>query len=117
YFSYDTVRHIEPRLARSTKPDPLGVPEIRLLLSEELAVVDNLAGKLHLVVYADPSVPEAFARALARLEELRARLRDRVELPPHSAEQASEPPRSNIGEQAFYEAVAKCKRYIVEGDI
>ncbi len=117
YFSYDTVRYIEPRLARSPKPDPLGVPEIRLLLSEELAVVDNLSGKLHLVVYADPSKPGAFGEARQRLEALRARLREPAELPPHSPGADLAPPRSNIGEDAFYESVATSKRYIVEGDI
>src|SRR5947208_414641 len=53
YFGYDTVRYIERKLRGRPKPDPLGLPEIRLLLSDELAVVDNLSGKLHLIVYAD----------------------------------------------------------------
>jgi anthranilate synthase component 1 len=117
YFGYDTVRHIEPRLARSVKPDPLALPEIRLLLSDELAVVDNLSGKLHLIVYADPAQPGAHGAAMARLQALRARLRDTAKLPGHATGKPVEPPRSNIGEQAFYDAVAKCKRYITEGDI
>src|SRR6478752_3795546 len=79
YFSYDTVRYVEKRLDRAErKPDSIGLPEIRLLLSEELAVVDNLSGKLHLIVYADPSQPDAYARAQARLQELRAQLRTKV---------------------------------------
>src|SRR6187549_1533895 len=73
YFGYDTVRLIERRLAGNAKPDPLGLPDVRLLLSEELAVVDNLSGKLHLVVYANPEEPGAHARGLRRLEELRAK--------------------------------------------
>jgi anthranilate synthase component 1 len=117
YFGYDTVRYIEPRLATSAKPDPLGLPEIRLLLSEELAVVDNLSGKLHLVVYADPSQPDAYRKAMRRLEELRAMLRDKVELPPHSPPAATASPQSNIGERAFFDAVARCKAYIADGDI
>src|SRR3954466_8117036 len=71
YFGYDAVRYVEPRLRRAEKPDPLRLPDIRLLLSEELAVVDNLSGKLHLIVYADPAQPDAHARAIARLQELR----------------------------------------------
>src|SRR6185295_19863903 len=55
YFGYEAVRYVEPRLRRAPKPDPLGLPDVRLLLSEELAVVDNLSGKLHLIVYADPA--------------------------------------------------------------
>jgi len=112
YFAYDTVRAIEPRLADGRKADPLGLPDIRLLLSEELAVVDNLSGKLHLIVYADPGKPDAFAKATARLAQLRARLRDKVELPAHPPQPPLEAPRSNIGEEAFYAAVARSKRYI-----
>src|SRR5512141_1601719 len=54
YFGYDTIRYIEKRLGASIKPDPLGVPDILLVLSEQLAVVDNLSGKIFLVVYVDP---------------------------------------------------------------
>src|SRR4051812_3130959 len=112
YFGYDAVRYIEPRLRRAAKPDPLGLPDIRLLLSEELAVVDNLSGKLHLIVYADPSQAGAYDRAVARLQELRAQLRRPAELPAHVHEPSLAGPRSNIGEKVFYDAVAKCKRYI-----
>src|SRR5437763_82346 len=117
YFGYDTVRHIEKRLARPRKPDPVGLPGIRLLLSEELAVVDNLSGKLHLIVYVDPSQGDAYERGLRRLEELRAQLRKPAGLPAHEPRPTLEPPRSNIGEEAFYEAVAKCKKYIFDGDM
>ena len=58
-FGYDTVRYIEPRLAHSAPPDALATPDILLLLSEEMAIVDNLSGKLTLVVYAEPEVPGA----------------------------------------------------------
>ncbi len=117
YFGYDTVRYIEPRLRREPKPDPLGLPEIRLLLSEELAVVDNLSGKLHLVVYADPARPDAYARSHERLQALRARLRDHAGLPAHTMQPEGEAPRSNVGEAAFHAAVAKAMHYITEGDI
>ena len=118
YFAYDAVRYVEKRLDRAEpKPDPIGLPDIRLLLSEELAVVDNLSGKLHLIVYADPSQPQAFDRANARLQELRAQLRRKVELPAHDAAAPKSEPRSNIGEAAFYAAVARCKRYIEDGDM
>ena len=69
-FGYDTVRYIEPRLAKTSKPDALGTPDILLLLSEEIAIVDNLSGKLTLVVYAEPDVPNAYKRATRRLSEL-----------------------------------------------
>jgi anthranilate synthase component 1 len=61
YFGYDTVRHIERKLEKSCPPDTLGCPDILLLQCEELAVIDNLSGKLYLIVYADPKQPEAYA--------------------------------------------------------
>ncbi|MGE5639861.1 MAG: anthranilate synthase component I, partial [Clostridia bacterium] len=74
YFGYETVRHIESRALKGEKADPIGTPDILLLVSDELAVVDNVLGKLYLVVYADPQQPNSFAAAQRRLGELRARL-------------------------------------------
>ncbi|MCP5248290.1 MAG: anthranilate synthase component I [Candidatus Accumulibacter sp.] len=115
-FGYDTVRYIETRLTRSQKPDDLGIPDIVLLLSEEIAVVDNLSGKLTLVVYAEPGVPGAYQKAQARLRELLARLREPVNIPAEKP-QASLPATSMFGEAQFKRAVVKAKRYITEGDI
>jgi anthranilate synthase component 1 len=47
YFGYDTIRYVEKRLADTRKPDPIGTPDILLMVSEEMAVVDNLSGKLY----------------------------------------------------------------------
>ena len=62
-FGYDTVRYVETRLTCTRKPDEIGTPDIGLLLSEEIAVVDNLSGKLTLVVYAEPGFPGAWQKA------------------------------------------------------
>lgn len=59
-FGYDTVRYIESRLAKHDLPDELGVPDIQLMLTEELAVIDNVAGKIYFIVYADPNVSDSF---------------------------------------------------------
>ncbi|HWH40662.1 MAG TPA: chorismate-binding protein, partial [Usitatibacter sp.] len=117
YFGYDTVRYIERRVARVDKPDPIGLPEVRLLLSEELAVVDNLAGKLHLIVYVDPRDGDAYARGQQRLQELRVALRRQAALPPHEPGGEKAQAKSNIGDAVFFDAVAKCKQYITDGDI
>ncbi|AYH45241.1 anthranilate synthase component I [Azoarcus sp. DN11] len=115
-FGYDTVRYIEPRLAHAQKTDPVGTPDVLLLLSEEIAIVDNLSGKLTLIVYAEPEVPGAFKRAKKRLRELLARLREPVEIP---ADMHAEPQPavSSFGEEAFKAAVNRAKQYIIEGDI
>ncbi len=81
YFGYDTVRYIERRLAHTVKPDPIGTPDILLMLSDELAVVDNLTGRLTLIVYADPLQPDAYAGAQLRLAELARELGKPVHAP------------------------------------
>jgi anthranilate synthase component 1 len=116
YFGYDTVRYIERRLAGVRKPDEIGTPDVLLLLSEEIAIVDNLSGKLTLVVYAEPGRPDAFRAARARLKELLARLREPVAIPPDTSG-PSAPAVSGFGEQAYHRAVERAKRYIYEGDI
>lgn len=116
YFGYDTVRYIERRLATTQKPDPVGTPDILLMLSEELAVVDNLSGKLYLIVYADPAVPNALSKARSRLGQLRARLREPVKIP-LSLPTATTPAISEYGEDPFKNAVHAAKRYIGDGDI
>lgn len=115
-FGYDTVRYVETRLTRTQKPGDLGTPDITLLLSEEIAVVDNLSGKLTLVVYAEPGVPGALQKAQARLKALLARLRDPAPIPAETPK-SSQPAVSVFGEAQFLNAVKKAKRYITEGDI
>jgi len=116
YFGYETVRYIERKLADTTKPDVLNTPDVLLLLSEELAVVDNLSGKLYFIVYADPAQPDAYDKARARLRELIQRLRKSVEIPQASAAQPATA-TSEFGEAGFKDAVVKAKRYIFDGDI
>ena len=119
YFAYDTVRNIEPKLARSAPPstDALAaVPDILLLLTEELAVVDNLSGKISLIVYADPAQPTAYRDALDRLQALRRKLREPVDIPFQTATTTSEA-KSEFGVDRFQAAVARARDYIGAGDI
>jgi anthranilate synthase component 1 len=118
-FGYDTVRHIEPRLAGrepSGRSELDDVPDILLLLTDELAVIDNLAGKISLIVYADPSIPNAYDAAHERLQQLRRKLREPASIPYQTAS-ATTQPTSEIGADAFQEAVRRAKAYIAAGDI
>lgn len=116
-FGYDTVRYIEPKLAATEKPDPLKLPDITLLVAEELAIVDNLSGKLTLVVHADPAVPGAWRRTQARLRELLARLRTPLAPPESRPVGETQPAQSVFGEAPFKAAVTRAKQYIRDGDI
>jgi anthranilate synthase component 1 len=110
------VRYIERRLAATQKKDVVGTPDVLLLVTEELAVIDNLSAKLSFIVYADPAQPHAYAQAQERLSELVRRLRRPVDIPKAPAMQAAVAV-SEFGEAGFKEAVDTAKRYIFDGDI
>jgi anthranilate synthase component I len=116
YFGYDTVRYIEPRLARTEKPGGLDTPDILLLQTEELAVIDNLSGRLYLIVYADPAQPEAYFRAKKRLGELADQLRYSVTAPTVQRG-TSYPVERDFAKADYLAAVLKAKDYIAAGDM
>ena len=115
YFGYDTVRHIEKKLEASCPPDTLGCPDILLLQCEELAVIDNLSGKLYLIVYADPGQGEAYAAAKKRLRDLKDLLRYSVSAPAVKATLAHEAERE-FAKADYLRAVEKAKDLIAAGD-
>lgn len=115
YFGYDTVRHIEKKLEKSCPPDTLGCPDILLLQCEELAVIDNLSGKLYLIVYADPAQPEAYANAKRRLRELRDQLKYSVSAPRVLPSQAH-PAQRSFAKADYLAAVERAKELIAAGD-
>ena len=116
YFGYDTVRYIEPKLARTQKKDVIGTPDILLMLTEQLAVIDNLSGKLTFIVYADTAQKDAYKHARLRLDDLQRALRLSVKIPDSPPLNTHEA-KSEFGEAAFKAAVVKAKRYIFDGDI
>ncbi len=115
YFGYDAVRYIEKKLEASCPPDSLGCPDILLLQCEELAVIDNLSGKLYLIVYADPAQPEAYARAKQRLRALKEQLKYSVSAPQVKASE-SHPAQRSFAKPDYLAAVQKAKDLIAAGD-
>ncbi|WP_168923908.1 anthranilate synthase component I [Polaromonas vacuolata] len=115
YFGYDAVRYIEKKLEASCPPDSLGCPDILLLQCEELAVIDNLSGKLYLIVYADPTQSEAYASAKKRLRELKEQLKYSVSAPVVKPTQ-SHPAERDFAKADYIAAVEKAKKMIEAGD-
>ncbi len=115
YFGYDTVRHIEKKLEKSCPPDTLGCPDIVLLQCEELAVIDNLSGKLYLIVYADPSRAEAYADAKKRLRELKEQLKYSVSAPVVKQTEGF-PSEREFAKADYLMAVERAKELIAAGD-
>lgn len=119
YFGYDTVRYIEPKLGECRKPDPVGAPDIFLMVSEDVMVFDNLSGRLYLITHVDPAEPDAWAKGNERIEALIARLRDRQPRLPAAPGNAVDESDfvSSFGEAEFKRAVERSRRYIHDGDI
>ena len=116
YFGYDAVRYIEPKLAKTEKSGGIDTPDILLLQCEELAVIDNLSGRLYLIVYANPAEPEAFSKAKRRLAALGDKLHYSVTAPAvkrgpsHSVER-------EFAKADYLAAVERAKEYIAAGDM
>lgn len=128
YFGHDIVRYIEPRLGECPNRDDLGVPDILLMVSDELVVFDNLLGKLLLIVHAQPAeaagVEAAYAAAQSRLDKLERQLAEPLSaaaLPAASHRQARPIQESDFvsgfTEEGFKAAVQKAREYIIDGDI
>jgi len=115
YFGYDAVRYIEKKLEATCPPDTLGCPDILLLQCEELAVIDNLSGKLYLIVYADPAQPEAYTRAKKRLRDLKEQLKYSVSAPVVKATE-SHPAQRDFAKADYLAAVERAKELIAAGD-
>ncbi len=119
WFGFECIGYIEPRLATGDKPDELGTPDILLMLSEEVAVFDNLKGRLYLIVHADPREADAWGRAQVRLDELTRKLRQPGSYPAPITRDVLDESHfvSGFTHDGFIAAVEKSKEYIRAGDI
>ena len=119
YFGYDTVTHIESHLGANPQTDPVDAPDILLMVSEEIVVFDNLAGRLYVICHIDPSPDQAWQRGKDRLDQIVTRLNR--ELPAQAREVFHGAPsessfQSSMPQEKFEAAVEKCKQYIYDGD-
>lgn len=120
YFGYDCIRYIEAKLRNPASEDPLGTPDILLMLSEDIVIFDNLMGKLILVTHADPSQPYALTQAQHHLDNLVHRLNTSRALPPTQLPLtpiAENDFISSMGQDTFESSVETIKDYIRAGDV
>lgn len=120
YFGYETIAYIEAKLCKTAKPDPIGTPDILLMVSEEILVFDNLSGKMLLLTHANPEETDAYTLALAQLDALATKLRETKAKPdkhPQPKQVHEEDFVSGFTQQGFESAVLKAKDYISDGDI
>ena len=120
YFGFESIGYIEPRLAAWDRPDELGTPDVLLMLAEEVAVFDNLKGRLYLIVHADPAQPQAYVLAQRRLDALTHRLRQGgAAYPPLGLGTVLDEGdfKSSFTRPEFEAMVERAKAYIRAGDI
>ena len=123
YFGYDCVRYVEKRLRHSTPPDPLGTPDIVLMVSEEVIVFDNLKGRMHLIGLVDPAEPGIREKTMQRLRERALGLADAAPPIRQADSHGDAAPVqesdfvSEFGEEAFKAAVERVREYTRAGDV
>jgi len=119
YFGYETIKYIEPKLNKNNKKDPIGSPDILLMISDEVIVFDNLSGKLFIIVHANPEKNNAYLNAKKRLDQIIEMLRNNKIKEPQSDKSRNVDENdfvSGFTQKNYKNAVDKIKKYIVNGD-
>jgi len=120
YFGYDTIRYVEAKLRDTAPPDPLGTPDILLMVSEDVVVFDNLKGRMQIISLVDPAEEDIYQKTSERLAHRARELQQEV---PHIADSATNQQVqesdfvSAFGEADFMTAVEKIRDYIKAGDV
>jgi anthranilate synthase component I len=117
FFAYDLVRTVEP--LGEPNPDPVGLPDMALMLSDVLVVFDHLKHTITILVnvYAeDGELEAAYADALATIAKARRLLAGPV--PAVEPTPARERPSfaSNMPREQFEAMVARIVEYVHAGD-
>ncbi len=119
-FAYDLVRTVEP--LAPPNPDPLGIPDLALMLTDALVVFDHL--KHTVTVLANVLTDEAedldaaYARAVQTIADVRWRLDGPVPRPARPPAPARTPPtfEPNMSREQFERNVERIIEYIRAGD-
>ncbi|MDC0621052.1 anthranilate synthase component I [Candidatus Pseudothioglobus singularis] len=117
YFGYEIIKFIEPKLKNIKKKDELNVPDILLMVSNDLLVVDNLTSKVHIITHINPE-KESFEAGLSKLNIIEKNIRELFNFESTPTENIeSEDFISSFGKESFLNAVEKVQKYITEGDV
>ncbi|MDA7448297.1 chorismate-binding protein, partial [Candidatus Pseudothioglobus singularis] len=117
YFGYEIIKFIEPKLKNIKKKDELNVPDILLMVSNDLLVVDNLTSKVHIITHINPQ-KESFEAGLSKLNIIEKNIRELFNFESTSTEKIeSEDFVSSFGKENFVNAVEKVQKYITAGDV
>ena len=117
YFGYEIIRYIEPKLKNIEKKDELNVPDILLMVSNDLLVVDNLTSKVHIITHVSPE-DGSFDDGIAKLDLIESNIKKSFEHDATKSEKIkSQDFISSFGKNNFVHAVEKVQKYITAGDV
>ncbi len=121
-FAYDLVRTSEPTLG-PPNPDPLGTPDLALMLTDTLVVFDHLEHRTTVIANQYPDEPADAAKA--KIAQVRATLKGALPVmgrshpaPREADSPAPAPPTftSNVSQAEFEANVSRIIEYIYAGD-
>ncbi|CAN5609734.1 anthranilate synthase component I [soil metagenome] len=121
-FGYDLVRTVEP--LGEPNPDPLGLPDMALMVAQLMLVFDHQKHELSVLGFAftDDGVEVAYDRARVLIQEAVAVLAEPVPLVPEPAQAVSGAApaevrfESNLTREQFEANVARIVEYVHAGD-
>ena len=117
YFGYEIIRYIEPRLKNIDKTDELNVPDILLMVSNDLLVVDNLSSKVYIITHIDPT-ENSYDDAILKLDAIDKDIKKVFEHKTSASENIKPTDFvSNFGKKNFLKAVKDVQKYIIAGDV
>ena len=117
YFGYEIIRYIEPKLENIDKTDELNVPDILLMISNDLLVVDNLSSKVYIITHIDPTV-NSYNDAILKLDAIDKDIKKVFEHKTSASENIKPTDFvSNFGKKNFLKAVKDVQKYIIAGDV
>ena len=120
FFAYDLVRTVEP--LGEPNPDPVGLPDLALMLTDALVVFDHLKHTVtvvsHVDTSGDDSLEQAYERAAAQIADIRWRLEGPIPRAAHPPAATRTPPNfiSNMQREQFEAMVSRIVEYIYAGD-
>jgi len=114
FFGYDCVRAVES--LGEPNPDPVGLPDLALMLSDVLVAFDHLKHTVTILANAYLGEDDARERALERIAEVRARLAGPLPRPPQLPERPEPAFESNMPRADFEAMVARIVEYVHAGD-
>ncbi|MBT6842584.1 MAG: anthranilate synthase component I [Candidatus Melainabacteria bacterium] len=125
YFSFETIRYIEPSIAMQKSQ----YPESYLILVGSMVVFDRVTQKIYLIantlVDKKQDLEKQYQESLADLAELKTTMDQKIDLPRLDIDLGSYSTRhpsangfeSNTGEDVYKSMVETAKEHIIEGDI